>query len=362
MTETHPWASAFRDRHGKQRWRFRRAGKTKPLPGQPGEPAFEAAYLAAIEGRDAPSQAAILRLPSSALPRSMAAAWRAARRTPDWMAQAPATRFRQNKIAETFLLSRVAPDDPATWAQMAIADLRRAHVKRILADRSAAPHAARHLLTILRKMIHAALDDDWIDVDPTHRMRYRPEYQGWRSWTEAERTAFETRWPVGTTPRLAYALALWLGNRRGDIVRLRPSDVQEDTVRFRQRKTGRAMILPVTTMLRECLDAADLTGATVLTMPQGGPFDDKYLTDRMRVWTKQAGLPPGCTIHGLRKTLGKMLAEEGATTRQIMDTLGHTEIAHAELYSRDADQARLAADGMRVVSLREHIRRGKPHG
>ena len=47
--------------------------------------------------------------------------------------------------------------------------------------------------------------------------------------------------------------------------------------------------------------------------------------------------------------LGKMLAEGGATTRQIMDTLGHTAIAHAELYSREADQAHLARQGMDAV-------------
>lgn len=44
-----------------------------------------------------------------------------------------------------------------------------------------------------------------------------------------------------------------------------------------------------------------------------------------------------------------MLAEGGATTRQIMDTLGHTDIAHAELYTREAEQEKLAREGMRAV-------------
>jgi integrase len=53
----------------------------------------------------------------------------------------------------------------------------------------------------------------------------------------------------------------------------------------------------------------------------------------MAEWTKSADIPPGHTLHGLRKTLGKALAEHGATTRQLMDVLGHESIAHAELYS-----------------------------
>ena len=59
-----------------------------------------------------------------------------------------------------------------------------------------------------------------------------------------------------------------------------------------------------------------------------------------------AGLPPGYSLHGLRKTLGKALAEHEATTRQLMDILGHDNMAHAELYSREAEQIRMAAAGM----------------
>jgi site-specific recombinase XerD len=33
-----------------------------------------------------------------------------------------------------------------------------------------------------------------------------------------------------------------------------------------------------------------------------------------------------------------MLAEAGATTRELRAILGHDDIAHAELYSREAEQ------------------------
>lgn len=357
VSETHPGASPFIDRHGKVRWRYRRKGKTTPLPEAPGHPAFEAAYSAAVEGRT-PVRAKVTRHPSAAFPRSMGAAWRAAKQTPEFKRQVAETRLRQDKIAEAFLHGRVIADDPSTWAEMPIADLRRRHIKAILADRSDTPHAGRHLLSIIRKMIYAAIDAEWIEIDPSHRMRYRPAYVGWRAWTEKERAAFEKRWPIGTTPRLCYALALWLGNRRGDIATLRPQDIDGDKIRLEQGKTGRELVLPITPMLREALDAADLSKKTVLSTVYGKPFSIKSLTGRMADWTKAAGIPPGCTLHGLRKTLGKMLAEEGATTRQIMDALGHTDIKHAELYSRDAEQERLARDAMNVVSLR----RGKPGG
>lgn len=350
------------DRHGRRRWRFRRAGKTISLPGEPGEPAFEAAYQAIIEGRPV-QKAKVERLPSATVARSLRAAWRiVTTQTPEWQSLEPETQARQKKIAEDFLSSRVTEEQPITWGDIPLDQLERRHIRAILTARSDTPHAARHLLTLLRKMIIAGLDEEWIKTDPTYRLKYRPTYKGWRAWTEAERAAFERRWPIGTTPRLAYALALWLGNRRGDVATLRPDqrftgkrigpDGREevfDEFRFEQGKTGRALVLPVTPMLREVLDAADLTGPTILMTAYGKPFSVKSLTGRMRDWTKSAGLPQGCTLHGLRKTLGKMLAESGATTRQIMDSLGHTDIAHAELYSREAEQERLARDGMAAV-------------
>ena len=45
-----------------------------------------------------------------------------------------------------------------------------------------------------------------------------------------------------------------------------------------------------------------------------------------------------------------MLAEAGATTRELRAILGHDDIAHAELYSREAEQRRLASEGMRNLT------------
>jgi integrase len=71
-------------------------------------------------------------------------------------------------------------------------------------------------------------------------------------------------------------------------------------------------------------------------------------------------------MHGLRKTLGKILAEEGATTRELMEVLGHSSIQHAELYSREAEQARMARSGMGKARdrLRPRLRvvGGEPSG
>src|SRR5690606_31177362 len=91
----------------------------------------------------------------------------------------------------------------------------------ILARFDATPHKAKHLLVAIRKMIAIGFDEEWIETDPTYKLNYRPDYVGWRAWTVEEQEKFEARWPVGSTPRTAYGLALWLGNRRSDIARIK---------------------------------------------------------------------------------------------------------------------------------------------
>lgn len=53
----YPGVSAYRDRHGKVRWRYRRTGVSVSLKGRPGDLEFENGYKAARDGiKDRPRQ------------------------------------------------------------------------------------------------------------------------------------------------------------------------------------------------------------------------------------------------------------------------------------------------------------------
>ena len=66
------------------------------------------------------------------------------------------------------------------------------------------------------------------------------------------------------------------------------------------------------------------------------------------------------SMHGLRKSLGVKLALADATTRQLMEALGHTSIAYAELYSREASKIRLAVQAFDNLTEMEEAGRKKP--
>ncbi|XAI96537.1 hypothetical protein [Microcystis phage Mae-JY35] len=348
--EGYPFVTAFQDRHDTTRYRYRRAGKSRYLPQYPGHPEFEEAYAAVIEGRE-PRKANVIPHPNAVTPETFADAWRLVQASAEWKKLDPATKTKNERLTTEFLKLRVNPDLETTWRSVPVKDLRRRHVRMILATFGDTPHKAKHLLTAIRRMLAEALDQDWIEFDPSGGMKWRPEYTGHRAWTMAERRLFEARWPNGTMPRAAYALALWLGNRRSDVAAQLWTDIDfgAKRVTVRQIKGGKELRLLMLPMLENALADLPRRAETVITTEYGRAFSEKSLTGMMAHWTKLAAIKPGCTFHGLRKTLGKYLAEEGATAKQAAGILGHDDLDHVELYSREADQERLAIDGMKLL-------------
>lgn len=340
----------YKDRHGKQRWRYRRNGRTVSIPGQPGDEAFEAAYSAALAGKAKPVE--VVRHPNAALPRTLKAAWRLHVQTPEWKALRQNTKNQYIDRAERLLAMPAVEGGTLTFADVVVSELKRRHVKDLLGRMSDRPHSAADCLTMLKKMIVVALDEEWILHDPTHKLKYAPKIIGHRAWTDDERAKFEAYYPLGTMPRKVYATALYTGQRRGDLVRFREADFSTDQLDFVQEKTGKRLKLPVLPQLRHALKAGPHNGEFVLGTERGAKRSAEGLTNDFGRWTARAGLDPGCTIHGLRKTLGKLLAESRATTRELMDALGHDAIAHAELYSREAEQERMAKSAFGKVAKR----------
>jgi integrase len=367
----YPGVSSFTDNRGTLRWRFRFKGKTTYMPGEPHSKIFIAAYQAALEGRafDATAyKAEVIGLPGAVGPKSFDAAWRLVKRSGEWeVLDNFSTKAGYQTEAEEFLDSLVEDVPGSRWGAIAIPEVRRKHIKAILSRYVRQPFKARRLMTVLKKMIVAAMDEEWIDHNPCTDIHVKASTQGHKAWPLEVREQYEAHWAPGTQARTAYALALWLGDRRSDVARVTWGQlgwkksiidgVQERVQGFeftqhkgRNRKGGgKTLFVPMTPMLAEALAPLRRGNGTILTKQTGEPYAERSLSESMKRWTTQAGLPRGYVLHGLRKTLGVMLAESGASTRQLMDILGHDAIAHAELYSREASQIRMSSQGMLLL-------------
>lgn len=207
------------------------------------------------------------------------------------------------------------------------------------------PGARLAMLKMLRILIRHAIGTRLLRHDPSLGIK-RPRTKEVRSWTEAELAQYEARWPIGTKQRLAFALMLYTGQRRSDVHRMTWGDVNGSNIRVVQQKTGEKLTIPLHRDLRPVLDDVDRQHLVIVATAYGKPFTVAGFGTFLRAAITAAGFGLDCKPHGLRKAAGRRLAEAGCSARQIMAVLGHKTLAEAERYTRDADQAALAADGI----------------
>lgn len=366
--------------NGKEYWRFR-ANRHAPqiaLPGQPGDEAFEAAYQRAVEGRGRKSE--IIDMPGRSLPRTFGLAARRLETTMEWDEFDPATQAKNGSLIERFLNMPVDPNHALTWRDVPVefmdADKLRAIIEGIFKTNRT---VAKHMLVAIKKLLWVAIEvEKWIKPqnDPSLSIRVRvPKSTKNPAWPIAIREKYEERHPIGTPARTCYALGFWLGNRRGDIADLEWDDLVTEEIElfdgslelieafdFRQKKNrnrhgGREMFIPVVDKLATTLKPLDRSkGGTVLKTGYGEPFSEKSLTGMMQHWTRQAGIPDGYTLHGLRRTFGTYLAECNIQARAIMDAMGHSSMTVTDDYVRDANKKRVAVDIARAINHREEKR------
>jgi integrase len=141
-------------------------------------------------------------------------------------------------------------------------------------------------------------------------------------------------------------LALWTGQRQGDLLRLPWSAYDGSHIRLRQSKTGRRVSLPVGEPLRILLDRTVPRGPLILATTRGKPWTpDGFRTS----WSKacaRSGIN-GLTFHDLRGSAVVRLALADATVPQIATFTGHSlrdveAILDAHYLGRDVKLAEIA--------------------
>lgn len=223
--------------------------------------------------------------------------------------------------------------------------LNREGVNKLVAAKASKPGAANKVLRTIKMLIKFAIVElKLIDHDFTIGVKpLKVEGDGFVAWTERDIARFEEAFPIGTKPRLALALLLYTGQRRGDVVRMSRRDIFRDHIQVKQQKTGTALEIPIHHDLAEVLAHVTVDIPAFLLSEHGKPFAaasfGNWFGDRCR----DAGLPTGHNAHGLRKAAARRLAEAGCTANEIMSITGHKTMAEVERYTRSAAQPKLAA-------------------
>jgi enterobacteria phage integrase len=144
-----------------------------------------------------------------------------------------------------------------------------------------------------------------------------------------------------------------VGTARADVHLTTWTQADHEAFEYTRRKTGVHVVVALAQSLKNALDALPRKHICIMTTEYGKPLTVGGFSRRMREAIKACGITDlTCRPHGLRKTLGRPMADAGCTAHKIMAVLSHPTLAEAERYTRKANRRR---GGRRaIMKLEDH--------
>jgi integrase len=276
------------------------------IPGEPGTPEFIAAYNQAIAQK--------VKMPTGVLLSIM----QGYQGSEAFKGLADSTR--RSYVA---LIKRIESKF-ADFPLAALTDRRTRGVFLTWRDEIAAKSGRRqadYAWSVLALIIAWAFDRGLVAANPCERGGR--VYRGSRSdrvWTNDDETQFLRLAPKHL--HLPILLALWTGQRQGDLLRLPWSAYDGKYIRLRQSKT-KTRIPPILVgrQLKVALDATPKHGPFILVNSDGRPWTSDGFRASWRKACKRVGIA-GLTFHDLRGTAVSRLAIVGCTEAEIATITG----------------------------------------
>jgi integrase len=204
---------------------------------------------------------------------------------------------------------------------------------------------ADYAFTVLARILSWGFDRELIDANPCERAGRL--YSGSRAdkiWSPDDDVAFLAKAPSGLA--LAFLLAIWTGQRQGDLLRLPWSAYDGETIRLKQGKTGVRVAIKVAAPLKVALDRTKRKGPLILTNSDGRPWTPDSFRHAWGDACDKAEIE-GVTFHDLRGTAVTRFFLAGATVPEIAAMTGHSlraaqDILDKNYFHRDAALAESA--------------------
>jgi len=344
MAKHFPNVSTYRDRHGKPRWRFRRKGYPPYTFKAPhGTKAFEREYACCIQADPTPI------VGKRIVPGSVSDVVARYYADNDFLDLREATQIVYRGVLERFRAQ--FGDD-----HIKLFDAER--ISRLMTAMRAKPHAAARLRKLLKALFRIARRAKVVphNFDPVQDTRApKAETIGYHRWTESELDAFEAHHPLGTKPRLAFALLLYGAQRSGDVRFMTAATVAGNRIKLVQSKTSNAVNVRVVPPLIDAMAAGPLGKVTLVETKDGKPFTPKGFYGMLKRACIAAGLPH-CSPHGLRKSAARRCMEAECTDAEGMSITGHKTVKEYHRYAGMDARPELSDAAMDKVMANHSVR------
>ena len=228
------------------------------------------------------------------------------------------------------------------FGDLEIEGVRRRDIMKLHDSLSDRPSTANSVMRVASIFFNFAMDMEYIHANPATRIT-------------PMKIGTLKRWEVDQINKVislghrristAVALAYYTGQREADVLKMKWSDIKDNCLHVKQSKTGQVLEILIAKELRNVLDGIDRDGDYIVgggSAVSGPSFRNQFT----RV-IRKIGLD--LPFHGIRKTVGCILAEKGSSVNEIAAMLGHKTLAMAALYTRQANSTKMIASA--VTSL-----------
>jgi len=330
-----------------QRRGTKREGPRTPLPGLPynadGFPneTWWAAYRR-LEGEPEPA----------ARPGTFAALIEVREQSPEWGSLAEGTREMWKRfhrvILEAWGGEQVRGVEPKHVMALrnSFADIPPADPKlrkKPLDDYNARPAAANNLIRCLSATLKWSIPLGWRSDNPCREVPMLPTGEGYEPWTRREIEFFRKH--ARRDLWHAAALALYTGQRLGDVLAMRRSHICDGAIEVKQSKTGKALAVAIHPDLRAILAEMPRKSLHLLTSTRGTPW---AASGFKAVWQDEMNRrifgplrKRGRVFHGFRKSAVVFLLEAGCTDAEVASITGQSR-EMVEHYAKQVNQRKLA--------------------
>lgn len=281
----------------------------------------------------------------------MLAAWEM---SPGWTKLADNTK-RQYAVYSRYLLSLQSAQVKSV-DRASLLDLRDAVIKK------SGNGAGIAFASVTSAAFGWAVGRGWIEHSPATKLHVEIERGHLPAWEEKHVPMALAA--LSEHLRRAVVLALYTGQRRGDLIAMQWSAYNGTKITVIPEKTKRRtavipLVIPAPPELRAELDSWKPDPATgpILTTKFGKPWRmgsnlSKQIGDAL---SKIKDFPAHHNIHGLRKLAATRLAQAGCTLHEIAAITGHQSLGMLQLYTRSVDQERAAESAAEKMEKRREI-------
>jgi integrase len=229
------------------------------------------------------------------------------------------------------------------WGELSVKGLEPKHVLALRDQFAPTPAAANNLIKCLSALMSWSIPRGWRTSNPCAHIKKLKIGDGYAPWDWEDIEHFKAHAPLHLWQ--AAALALYTGQRLGDVLEMRWSEIRENMIAVKQNKTGKPLWIPMHRDLEPIVAALPRSSLTLLTNTRGLPWTASGFKSS---WGKALNEPKMVSLtekelvfHGLRKSAVVFLLEAGCTDAEVAAITGQSR-QMVEHYAREVNQKKLA--------------------